>query len=531
MFDPPSTGRVQSGGKPGQLTRGDTVTAPVLLPYILDEVAGLLGHACGPDDDLFEKGATSMTAIRLATRVARACGRPVSATDVFTARTPASLAACVGARAGDDGFAPDEPREGDATLPESLRRFWTIAEQMPNQQEAIGPMLLRLTGAVDRAAMRAALDAVVARHEALRSLFYRDGERVAVRVLPATDVTGLLMVHDEPVDPAVALADVTAWLRSPFNLAGTIPIRARLVPLADGDHLLAVAVHHIVMDGWSSAQFWRDLVRAYSALRAGSPPFTGTVPGFLGVFQNERRLHADGHDEAVRYWSELVRDAPWLRFPGADGLPTFGPTTDVELPLTDAILARAGRAAARVGSTATAVLLACYVRRLRAYLGTDDIAVSIPIAGRSLPDSEEAIGCFAGGLAVRLPATCVEPVELVGAAADQLHRALRSPALTVDQIYPDVPPDFGRHPLAQVYFAPQEPMPSRVDFDGAAGISIPIVPDRWYAEIAMEIRPHPAVGGMLRYRTDVIPTDAAARFVDDWIADVESVAKRLLSGA
>lgn len=501
---------------------------PHSLDHVLAETARLLGRPCAPDGDLFDAGATSMTAIRLATRLARLCGRPVTAADVLQTRTPEGLARRIDtlpvqAAPPASGTAP----AGPPILPESLLHFWTLADALPDQQEALAPLLFRLSGDVDPALLRSALDAVVARHDALRSLFVRAGADVRVVVLPPEEVTGLLMVEPgPPAEPAAALAEARRWLLEPFGLAGSVPIRARLIATADGGHLLAVVIHHIVLDGWSGELFCRDLVRAHDALRAGRPAFADPAPSFWAVLAEQSRLHVAEYADAMAYWSDLVRGVPAVRFPGAAGIAPVGPIEEIDLPLSAELLARAGKAASTVGGTATAVLLAAYVRTLRDYLGTDDLAVSVPLAGRFVADSAETLGCFAGGVALRLP-TDDDPVSLVAAAAGQLDRATRSPLLTPTRIHSGPPPGAQRHPLAQVYFAPQDSMPARLDFDGMRADTVPMRPDAWYAEVALQIRPFPAVGGMLRYRTDVIPPERARRLVEDWSADVGFLTDRL----
>lgn len=503
------------------------------LATVLGVAEDLLGYPVEPDDDLFERGATSMTAIRLATRLGRITGRPLTSADVLTARSATALAEEIDGRSrGTVPAMSPTATEDVVTPPASLQRFWTAAEAVPDLHEALVPMLFRLSGEVDLPALRAALDAVVARHEVLRSVFWRTEDGLRARILPPEMVTGLLTEDTAgPLDAERGIAEANRWLLAPFSLIGTIPIRARLISIDDGDLLFAVVVQHIAFDAWSVGIFWQEFELAYHAAAAGADPrecFGTPAPGFFGAVDLQSADQAQRVPQALRYWSDLVADAPWLRFPGRTPyLPLVGPAEEVDLPLTEDLMRAAGTAAAKVGGTATAVLFAAYLRKVREFTGHPDLAVSSPVSGRFLPVSERAIGCFASMIPMRVPAAAVEPEELVAAAADQLRKAMDSPLLSLDAIYPSPPEGAPRHPLIQIYLLLEETAPDSLDLGPVLAEQIRVAPTTWMAELSLELRPHPGLGGMLRYRTDAMSRADARRFVDDWIADVWHISEVL----
>ncbi|MEU4349627.1 amino acid adenylation domain-containing protein [Streptomyces sp. NPDC023838] len=513
-------------GEDGRADDGET------LRTALSVAGDLLGYRVGPDDDLFDHGATSMTAIRIATRLARLLGRPVSEVDVLEGRTVRAVLA----RLAEDGPRPqDAPGEAAArqTAPDgaldagadgalfSLEKFWRMSEDEPDLHESVMPMLFVLRGELDPAVLNAAFDAVVARHDVLRTRFGPGRTGPSAEVLPPQRATGLLRVDQGPPPPrARAEEEVRRWLTAPFALRGALPVRARLTATEEGEWLLAVVGHHIAFDAWSTRLFWRDLFAAYRALAAGRPAFDGPAPSFLATYRAQTRDQAPRREAAARSWRERVAGVDWLRFPGASGIARYGPAAEVELELTQELMSATGRAAAAVGGTASAVFLAAFARVLRAHTGADDLAVCTPVAGRFGPDSAQSIGCYASMLALRLT-PAAEPRELVRQAAGQLREAMSAPLLSIDLQLPDVPAGFRRHPLLQAYFALEEVPPPRVEIvAGLHGEQIRVAPQTWVPELHLELRPHPDLGGLLRYRTDVMGRADAERLAARLVAEV-----------
>ncbi|WP_159106727.1 AMP-binding protein [Streptomyces rishiriensis] len=494
-------------------------------------VAGeLLGYEVGPHDDLFDHGATSMTAIRLATRLGRLLGHPVSELDILQTRTVSALLERLGerephahgpapaqreraARAAQPGTGPD----GGALF--SLEKFWRMAEYEPDLHESIMPTLFVLRGALDTAALRAAVDAVVTRHDVLRARFRAGAGGLEAEILAPAEATGVLQVdRGAPAPRAVAERRARDWLTAPFPLRGAGPLRARLLRAAEGEWLLAVVGHHIAFDAWSTQLFWRELFDAYRAIGAGRPAFEGPAASFFTTYRTQLNDQAQRRPAALASWRSRAEGVDWIRFPDASDVPRYGPAAEVDLKLTKELMADAGRAAAAVDGTASAVFLAAFARVLGAHTGAADLAVCTPVSGRFAPDSAQSIGCYASMLALRL-AAAAEPRELVRQAAGQLREAMSAPLLSIDLQLPEVPAGFPRHPLLQAYFVLEEVPPSRVDITADLyGEQIRVAPVTWVPELHLELRPHPDLGGLLRYRTDVVPR-----------ADAESLAAELVT--
>ncbi|WP_345655568.1 condensation domain-containing protein, partial [Streptomyces tremellae] len=189
------------------------------------------------------------------------------------------------------------------------------------------PLVLRMSGRLDVAALRAALDDVLARHESLRTRFpQQDGEPYQ-EILPPGDASAGLTLVPTPaaeLESGVARASLGA-----FDLAAEIPLRATLLtpvsgqapadhdPVVTGECVLVLVVHHIAADGWSVAPLWRDLSEAYAARCAGRAPGWEPLPvqyADYSLWQRELLGEADDPDSVLAgqlaYWREALAGAP-----------------------------------------------------------------------------------------------------------------------------------------------------------------------------------------------------------------------------
>nr|PPQ60235.1 hypothetical protein C5F59_28825 [Streptomyces sp. QL37] len=290
------------------------------------------------------------------------------------------------------------------------RRLWFLDQfEGPNAKYNIS-LALRLTGELDPAALRAALHDVVGRHEALRTLIgVEESGAPYQRVLPA-DETGLDVtfsaVEREGVPDAIAGAVAHA-----FDLAGEIPVRARVFRCAPDEHVLVIVVHHIAADGESLAPLARDLVTAYTARRGGGAPQWEELPvqyTDYTLWQQELLGSEDDPESRVSsqfaYWQteltgvpqplQLPTDRPRRAVAGSPGdLVAF--TVDTELAAQVERFALSRRASlSMVLQAALAVLLG----RLG---GGDDITIGSPIAGRTDEALADLVGCFANTWVLR----------------------------------------------------------------------------------------------------------------------------------
>jgi amino acid adenylation domain-containing protein len=286
--------------------------------------------------------------------------------------------------------------------------FWLLDHATPNLLAYNVPRAFRVRGALDADALGRALDALVRRHEVLRSVYALDGDHPVQTVL--ADAT----VPFERVDlsrlaPAEREAElsrlVDARASYHFDLARDVLLRATLVTLGPDDHALVLLTHHIASDGWSKSVTFRDLSELYAAEVAGRAPVLPALPlQFADHARREReRLDGDALEAPLAYWREQLRGPlPVLALPtDATGVsdPFAGDVRTAVLPssLVDAVR-RLGQAN---GASLYMVLLAAYQSLLHRYTGQDDVVVGSPTAGRDEEETHDLVGYFAGALVLR----------------------------------------------------------------------------------------------------------------------------------
>ena len=176
-------------------------------------------------------------------------------------------------------------------------------------------MAVRLAGELDAGALGAALADVIGRHEVLRTVFPAvDGQPFQ----QVRDVSGLGWELETVPAGEQELAGLVAGIAAePFDLAAQIPLRARLLRLGPGVHVLVIAVHHIATDGWSMGVLARDISTAYAARRAGGVPGWGPLPvqyADYAIWQRELLGAEDDPDSVlaaqVAWWREALAGAP-----------------------------------------------------------------------------------------------------------------------------------------------------------------------------------------------------------------------------
>ncbi|MFD6389773.1 amino acid adenylation domain-containing protein [Nocardia sp. NPDC060259] len=286
-------------------------------------IAGLLGvESVGVDDDFFALGGNSLLAAQLGARLAAATGKHVPVRTVFDAPTVARLAVAVRHLSKTAPRPPVTRRGRPASLPlaPAQQRLWVL-NRLDHRSPADNIALaVRLRGPLSVAALGAAFDDVVERHEPLRTLYLDEDGVGSQHILPIDRArTALATVPLQAAELTAALAEFGT---DGFDLTTELPLRTRLFALGEDDHVLAVVVHHISADGWSLGPLLRDLLGAYTAhlrqtgcrrasfptagtsadpaLAAGVVPEADRVPGAGSAPEARRVLAADSVPGAGR---------------------------------------------------------------------------------------------------------------------------------------------------------------------------------------------------------------------------------------
>lgn len=415
-------------------------------------------------DGFFDHGGHSLKAARMIARARQTHGLDVVLRDLFLHPTIAALAAELQSRQQVAVAAiPDVAPAPLYPVSYGQRRLWVLEQLRGNGPSAYHvPAAFRLRGHVDAGALERAFQAVIDRHEVLRTQFVvidsEPRQQILTTVRFTLDVRDLTPAHDPD---AAADNAIRAMAHGPFDL-GTAPLlRAALYRTAPDTWVLGVVMHHIATDGWSIPVLMRELVIAYRDARDGRAPDLPARRVQYKEYAAWQRSELDGadHRDHREYWRSRFADLP-----AALALPTDRPRGPVQtfegdqiaLTLDPALSAGVRALAAAQGATVFMTLVAAVTALLARTAGQRDITVGSPIAGRTHPDLHDQIGYFVNTVPLRLTVSDDDTfASLVARARDVVTSADAHQSYPFDRLVDDlaIVRDLARSPLFDVMVA------------------------------------------------------------------------------
>lgn len=303
---------------------------------------------------------------------------------------------------------PKRPDPAIAPLSFLQRQMWFLDQLAPGNPAYHLPYGFRLLGALDVDLLERSFNAVIARHEALRTTFLvRDGEPLQ-QIHPHLSIAirHVSLAHlPEPERQARLRQFASDEALAPFQLARLPLIRASLFALADADHVLIVNMHHLVADGLSMELLLRELDVCYRAFTAGSEPPLGELTIHYGDFAHwQQAAPASAYARQLEYWkSVLAGNLPVLDLPADRARPprkSFrGANVFFRIPAS--LADELKQLAERERCTLFMTLLSAYQVLLSRYCNTDDLIVGTPTSQRAVEGLQSVIGNFLNVLALR----------------------------------------------------------------------------------------------------------------------------------
>lgn len=387
-----------------------------ILAGIWAEILGL--KHVSVHDNFFELGGHSLLATQVVSRIRTSFQIELPLRSLFEAPTVEALSAVIeqarSARSdGDEAplmpLTPAERREPLA-LSFAQQRLWFLSQMEPEGWSYNLPFALRLSGSLDVDALSYSFEQVIARHETLRTTFHESaGEPVQVIgsveefVLPLDDLSGLTEDRREEAVREAASTEV----RRPFLLDQDRPIRARLLRLAEREHVLLVTLHHIAADAWSMTLLANEVAVFYQS-RVGHSADTALppLPVQYADFARWQRQWLQGPvlDAHLAYWKQrLGVNPPVLKLPTDRPRPTAqtfrGARHTFTVPAKEADRLRA--LSRQQGVTLFMTLLAAFNTLLFLTTGQEDILVGTDVANRNREETEGLVGFFVNLLPLR----------------------------------------------------------------------------------------------------------------------------------
>ncbi|WP_020617756.1 condensation domain-containing protein [Paenibacillus daejeonensis] len=314
---------------------------------------------------------------------------------------------------GQPDLIPVAGQQASYPVSAAQKRMWMLS-QFPESLVAYNsPFSMVLEGQLDEAALASAFEAVVDRHEVLRTVF-GDDQGEPVQIIRDRESLGIALERrDLQVEEGLAQAE--AWMEQdrmlPFDLASGPLVKAVLFVVAPQRHVLYINMHHIISDGWSSQVLLRELAVLYNAQVEGQEyPLSPLRIQYKDYAQWQARSIADGsYDGMGAYWRETLGGSlPTLELPLDKPRPPMQTYAGerIRFALNAQSTAKLQASCRTHGVTLYMALLAATNLVLYKYSGQSDLLIGSPIAGRSQVELEDQLGFYANTIVLR---TQVEP--------------------------------------------------------------------------------------------------------------------------
>jgi len=374
--------------------------------------AELLNVPCvGRRDNFFLLGGHSLLAMRVITRVQQMLGLEACMRDLFMHPVLTDFSRHLSCAAHVE--LPQITRcQRGTLLPLSFaqQRLWFLSQMEGVSKTYHIVYGFRLKGPLNVVALRQALDRIVTRHEALRTVFVSIDGVPHQRVLSAASSGFRLVEHDlrRHTELQTELDRLVAEeVAKPFDLEHGPVVRSHLICETEEQHVLLIATHHIASDGWSMDLFMKELSVLYAAFGTGQddplPEFELQYADYA-VWQRTWMAGSILQQQAEYWKSSLAGYSTALDVPADHPRPVRQNYVGgwVPLHLDDELTGKLKQLSIRHGATLFMTLLAAWAALLSRLSGQRDIVVGTPTANRGRSEIEGLIGFFVNTLALRL---------------------------------------------------------------------------------------------------------------------------------
>lgn len=425
----------------------------------------------GVHDNFFELGGHSLLGTQAISRLRDLFKRQLPLRWLFECPTVAALARKIEKSDLEESENKVPPllrvsRSEKLPLSFAQQRLWFLSQLEPESPFYNVATAIRIHGLLDVAALTNALNAVVNRHESLRTIFPLVDDEPVQRILEKQSVylsfTDLSEQSEKNAESeAISLLKREAII--PLDLARGPLLKASLVRVKNLDHIFLLTLHHIVSDGWSAAILFRELEELYTAYSQNKPfPLSELKIQYADYAVWQRNcLKGERLKELISFWKRHLSGAPFVLELPVDkprpSIQTFN-GADFSLKLSSELSNALKELSAGKGVTLFMTLMAAFQILLSSYARREDILVGTDVANRNRVELEELIGFFINLLPIRIDLSG-DPTftDLLARVRNTMLDVYAYQELPFEKLVEELRPerDLRRNPLVQVLFVMQ----------------------------------------------------------------------------
>jgi acyl-CoA synthetase (AMP-forming)/AMP-acid ligase II len=361
----------------------------------------------GVHDDFFAAGGDSLLATLVLIHIYDVTHRKFDISHFFAAPTIAEVASHLEwllqsghAPPASSGIVRVQRQNGTAPATFAQERLWKLQRALPDIPFFNVLYGLRLTSPIDKVLLERSINAIVERHESLRTTFnVVDGQCLQVIAphlavpLAFNDLSALPDLKKKTSEQQLIENEVL----HPFDLAKGPLIRARLARLREQEHLFLISMHQLICDGWSLAVYVEELAALYDAFSGGDESPLAPLPIQLADFAHWQRQWQSDQEMVAQfeYWREQLRDplpVMQLATPTMKRMIDDLRTTRRGWMISSSLVQAADRFSQEEGGTIFVALVAALKTLLHRYMGQDDVRVATNVANRNRPGTQGLIG-------------------------------------------------------------------------------------------------------------------------------------------